>query len=167
MLNARTLFPPLFRPVDSGGGGGDVRQKIAEIDSEITRIDSQITRIDSVITRLTDASMDDVEVGEAPNGDKLYRRVYSNLENITHGKILQANTDVKEIYSVMGTIRETAGASYPVPYVGVTHNTTVYKGINSDTGNYDLKVYCDSAWNAGDYVYTMDVAVLITKESEV
>lgn len=56
MLNARTLFPPLFRPVDSGGGGGNIREKIAEIDSEITRISDDITQIDSAITRLTNAT---------------------------------------------------------------------------------------------------------------
>ena len=162
MLNARTLFPPLFRPVDSGGGA-EVKEKIAEIDS-------QITRIDSVITRLTDATMDEVEVGVAPNGDKLYRRVYTNLENIVAGKVLQSDTDVKDIYGVFGTIRaiggETTGSSYPLPYP-VNNPTTVYKGFNPSTNKLDLKILCSNAWNNEGNVYKADVGIFITKESEV
>lgn len=52
MNNERSLFPPLFRKVDTGGGS-EIREKIAEIDSEITDINSDITNIDSAITRLS------------------------------------------------------------------------------------------------------------------
>ena len=81
MLNARTLFPPLFRPVDSGGGGGNVKEKIAEIDSEITRISDDITQIDSVITRLTILTDNETVVATSADGNQIYRKIFVSSDD--------------------------------------------------------------------------------------
>lgn len=104
MLNARTLFPPLFRPVDSGGGGS-VKEKIAEIDSQITRIDSQITGISGDITQI----------------DSVITRLSNNV-----GDLSQLDTTDKS--SLVGAVNEVAGSGggFTIPFSGTKTEVGTY-----------------------------------------
>ena len=182
MLNARTLFPPLFRPVASGGGsGGDVEEKIAEIDSQITRIDSQITRIDSQITSVTDditridsvitrlTNMTDVETPVYKIGDEIVyrRRIY--LTSINTNSSINCQIDgIKNLIAYRGSLHSIDNKKqYSLPLSPLVTNDRFYLQCDYDNTLSKEVLYLRSStsWSDTDGSYIADVVVDYTKNN--
>lgn len=116
MNNERSLFPPLFRKVDTGGGS-EIREKIAEIDSEITDINSDITDIDSAITRLSN------NVGNL-----------SNLDTTDKSSLVGA---VNEVASAGGGLNLSTTETVIGTYDGKPLYTKILRGLVSGWNSAD------------------------------
>lgn len=168
MLNTRTLFPPLFRPVDSGGGsGGDVEEKIAEIDSQITSITDDITQIDSVITRLT--NMTEVEQPVYKIGDETVyrRRIYLTSIN-TNSSINCQIEGIKSLIAYRGSLHSIDNKKqYSLPLSPLVTNDRFYLQCDYDNTQSKEVLYLRSAtsWSDADGSYIADMVIDYTKQN--
>jgi hypothetical protein len=119
--------------VDSGGGA-EVKEKIAEIDSEITRISDDITQIDSLLDRVSGYVESETEAGTYL-GKTLYKRVYHETGVITettggggYSHVIDADFALtKEIVAIIGTYYTQSGAQVPFPHFTPTAGATLVR----------------------------------------
>lgn len=158
MLNARTLFPPLFRPVDSGGGK-DVKEKIAEIDSEITRVSNNVgdlsqldtTDKSSLVGAVNevagsgggyDISTTETDTGVTYNGKKVYCKLIpdSSLPSFAIGTgsvTLTTDATIETILDSAFIIRYSS--SFKIVIRGNVLVTTTYGEVEwSGQGGYNI-----------------------------